>query len=194
MRSQRARTVPEGGALDQIPQGRTRRGRRCGSERPAVRASAPNAAGPTMCTAGPPVRGAVAGPLFKQFANGQMKPLVPSSVRRWQIWVSIIVAGAHTIATGLPSVANRARRSRAAADELSQMTTYSCPYRRRSAPRSSSSSSGTSSRTSVAGSVIAAPYLRPGAVHLRGSRPASARRIYISGQMRAQAPISAGRI
>ena len=32
-------------------------------------------------------RGAVAGPLFKQFANSEMKPPVPSSVRRWQICV-----------------------------------------------------------------------------------------------------------
>ena len=71
--------------------------------------------------------------------------------------VSIIAAGTQTIATGLPSAANRARRSDAAAAELSQMTTYSSPYRRRSAPRSSSSSSGTSSRTSITGSVISAP-------------------------------------
>ena len=42
--------------------------------------------------------------------------------------VSIIAAGAHTIATGLPSAANRARRSDAAAAELSQMTRYSSPY------------------------------------------------------------------
>ena len=34
-----------------------------------------------------PARGAVAGPLFKQFANSEMKPLVPGSVRRWQICV-----------------------------------------------------------------------------------------------------------
>jgi hypothetical protein len=42
--------------------------------------------------------------------------------------VSIIAAGAHTIATGLASAANRARSSDAAAAELSQMTRYSCPY------------------------------------------------------------------
>ena len=36
------------------------------------------------------------------------------------------------------------------------MTKYSCPYRRRSVSRSSSSSPGSSSRTSIAGSVIAA--------------------------------------
>ena len=73
--------------------------------------------------------------------------------------LSIIAAAAHTIATGRPSAASWERRSKAAAAESSQMTRYSCPYRRPSVRCSWSRSSGSSSTTSNAGSVIAAhPY------------------------------------
>jgi hypothetical protein len=73
--------------------------------------------------------------------------------------------GSTTIATGRPSAANRAMRSTAAAAALWQITKYSRPYRRRSVARSSSSSPWSPSRTSSAGSMIAAPPLRwPGAV------------------------------